>query len=163
MTRALLNEWVSIPGIWYPESERQGEKNFCTLEKEGANKNGTLGSLSSMQNQMADYEAYEYAILNQFKTKTFNPSPVIDSPDDTDYFSLRCSNQVSDVQYQGLCGSCYAFAAVGTMEGAFNRKTGISSSLNPMSVQYLMTSNNVVDMGPDFGNCYYSNIEESVW
>ena len=72
---------------------------------------------------------------------TFLPPAHLDSlPDQVDW---REEGAVTPVKNQGVCGSCYSFAATGALEAMYHRKTGVLTALSEQ---------NIIDCSQDFGN-----------
>ncbi|KAM8884854.1 cathepsin S-like [Synchiropus picturatus] len=69
-----------------------------------------------------------------------NLSKDIDIPESLDW---REKGLVSEVKMQGSCGSCWAFSAVGALEGQLKKTTGVLLSLSPQ---------NLVDCSGKYGN-----------
>ena len=59
-----------------------------------------------------------------------------------DAIDWRSENLVTNVKDQGACGSCWAFSAIGALEGAHARKTGMLTQLSEQ---------NLVDCASRFG------------
>ena len=67
------------------------------------------------------YLNLNYGAMNVVNLKPYKMNAKNDSPDSWDW---RDKNVVTDVKDQASCGSCWAFSAVGNLEGLYAQKTG---------------------------------------
>uniref|UniRef100_A0A667XI81 Cathepsin S, ortholog 1 n=1 Tax=Myripristis murdjan TaxID=586833 RepID=A0A667XI81_9TELE len=125
------------------------EKNLQLVLRHNQEASAGRHTFTMGLNHLADMTAEEVnEKLNGFKMedpnhfRNWTSKQVSDAsiPSSVDW---RQKGMVSPVQNQGFCGSCWAFSAVGALEGQMKKKTG---SLVPLSPQ------NLVDCSTNDGN-----------
>ncbi len=92
---------------------------------------------------------------NQFLDLDLNsssPKPIIvDTPDEFSWRNSNGQDWTTIAKYQGNCGSCWDFAAIGTFEGIINIREGCATLDSDLSEQY------VLSCLPEAGSCYGGN------
>ena len=78
-----------------------------------------------------------------------SPKPIIvDTPDEFSWKNNNGQDWTTSGKYQGNCGSCWDFAAIGTLESIINIREGCATLDSDLSEQY------VLSCLPDAGSCW---------
>ena len=121
--------YSSVSEYWYRYSIFK--KNYLMIENHNnlEYKNFTLG-----MNKFGDLTNYEFSRYKGYFERYSNDNTSLNShlvykntPDAIDW---RVENRVTGIKDQGQCGSCWAFSAVGVIEGAHAKETGNLVSLS---------------------------------
>jgi C1A family cysteine protease len=115
------------------------KNNLEKIEEYNADQNTAVLGV----NQFTDRTASEMKKMNGYKVKAVEEYTVLDTSNITTAIDWRTKGAVTGVKDQGQCGSCWAFSATGSIEGAMQISTG---TLQSYSEQQL------VDCSRKFGN-----------
>lgn len=110
-------------------------QNLFQLVKNGPENN--VSGVTKFSDMTPQEFARTYLNLNYNAFALLNPKPlkVKVTNDAPDAFDWRDKGAVSGVKDQGSCGSCWAFSAVGNLEGLYAIKKGV---VKTFSEQYLV-------------------------
>ncbi|XP_060190013.1 zingipain-2-like [Lycium barbarum] len=150
--------WMARHGRTYENDAEKAKRLNIFKENvkfiESFNKNGTKPYKLGI-NEFADLTSEEFIKyytthgLNKFSSKSQQSSPAIFSSfkyenrsDVPSIMDWRKSDAVTNVKHQGQCGCCWAFAAVGALEGANKLSTGKLISLSEQELLDCTTENN---------------------
>jgi len=104
-----------------------------SLKKNSAYKTGITKFSDLTRQEFA--KTYLNLNYNAMAIPNFEPAEVKETNGAPDAYDWRDYGRVSGVKDQGSCGSCYAFATVGNLEGLYAAKKGV---LKTFSEQFLV-------------------------
>ncbi|XP_050786910.1 cathepsin S-like [Gopherus flavomarginatus] len=146
--------WKKTYGKQYSHKKEEGErrvtweKNLKLVMLHNLEHSLGLHSYELGMNHLADMTSEEVVALltgvkvphRSDRNSTYRPRPGSKVPDSMDWRDKGC---VTDVKYQGFCGSSWAFSAVGALEAQVKLKTGKLVSLS---------TQNLIDCSKAYGN-----------
>jgi len=126
--------------------------NLRLIQKHNAEHALGLHTFTLGVNQFADLTNEEFVkTYNGFNPEMFKDLPVADLKaigDEPESVDWRTEGYVTPIKDQGQCGSCWAFSAVCSMEGAWFKKSG---ELVSLSEQQLVDCDTEEDQGCNGG------------
>jgi len=144
-TKARFMQYIVQHGKSYATFEEFDFRfaQWLTVDIEINEHNATESSYKLGHNKMSDWTEAEYLSLLTYKPLPdaiknevdFNTTTI---PNSVDWIAAGAVNPIKD---QGNCGSCWAFSAVGALEGAWKLKTGSLLSFAEQQLVDCSTSN----------------------
>ena len=143
VVQSAFSSWKNTHGKLYGSRSEESMRfmNFQNNLKIVEAHNNSNASWSMAMNKFGDLsqaEFKQYLGLNANLKKQRN-DVYLDTSSVPESWDWREHGAVSNVKDQGMCGSCWAFSAVGGMEGAYFLKTG---KLVSLSTQQLVSCDN---------------------
>ena len=165
-----FDTWASVYGRQYQTEDEKAfrfqiyQKNRDTVITHNAEYEQGVHSFNLELNDHADKTNSEYRkqMLGFSSDAALTASTTYNAPNGTAPASWDwrdTKNVVGAVKNQGSCGSCWAFSAVATMEGAYNLKTGV---LNTFSEQELVDCVNDGTSTCSVGGEMYQGVEYGI-
>lgn len=145
-----FSHWKKAHSKLYGSSEEEGlryqiyKSNVLKIQEHNKQANAGKHTYVLGVNQFADMTQSEFKAIYLGTNANKRPANIKSLPTAVpSSVDWRSKNAVSEVKNQGSCGSCWAFSAVGSLEGLHAIKTG---ALTEFSEQQL------VDCSSSFGN-----------
>jgi C1A family cysteine protease len=165
-----FDQWASVYGKHYSTEVEKAlrkqifQKNRNTVITHNQEYENGVHSFNLELNNHADITNAEYQqqMLGFSSSAALTAAQTYNAPNGTAPASWDwrdTKNVVGAVKNQGSCGSCWAFSAVATMEGAYNLKTG---SLNSFSEQELVDCVNGGTSTCSVGGEMYQGVEYGI-
>ena len=134
LAQSAFSSWKNTHGKLYGSKSEESMRfmNFQNNLKMVEEHNKSGASWSMAMNKFADMSQVEFKQYLGFKAdlKKERNDVYLDTSSVPESWDWREHGAVSNVKDQGMCGSCWAFSAVGGMEGAYFLKTGKLVSLS---------------------------------
>ncbi|XP_074119525.1 cathepsin S [Sminthopsis crassicaudata] len=154
--------WKKTYGKQYEEQNQEAtrrliwEKNLKYVTLHNLEHSMGLHSYDLSMNHLSDMTSEEVASLmsslripNQWsRNTTYRLNSNQKLPDSVDWRDKGC---VTEVKYQGTCGSCWAFSAVGALEAQLKLKTGKLVSLSAQNLVDCSTDDKYKNKGCNGG------------
>jgi C1A family cysteine protease len=165
-----FDRWADTYGKNYDTTNEKSlrqqvfQKNRDVVIKHNAEYDNGVHSFNLELNHLADLTNTEYQqkMLAFSSDLATSAASTYDAPNGTAPAAWdwrNHSNVVNPVKNQGSCGSCWAFSAVATMEGAYNLKQG---KLNSFSEQELVDCVNNGTSTCSVGGEMYQGVEYGI-
>ncbi|KAL3884394.1 hypothetical protein ACJMK2_024535 [Sinanodonta woodiana] len=116
------------------------KENLLVINRHNSEADQGIHTYWLTMNEYGDLSNEEYVRLRtgfkmngniERRGSVFNCTNLLEDPREVDW---RRKGYVTPVKHQGVCGSCYAFAATGSLEGQHFRKTGKLVSLSEQNI-----------------------------
>eukprot|EP00271_Cylindrocystis_brebissonii_P011743 TRINITY_DN29665_c0_g1_i1.p1 TRINITY_DN29665_c0_g1~~TRINITY_DN29665_c0_g1_i1.p1 ORF type:complete len:389 (+),score=60.78 TRINITY_DN29665_c0_g1_i1:117-1283(+) len=139
-TNVAFGEFLTTHGKSYTGAEFQHrlgvfEKNLLLAVENQLNDPTAVHGVTQFFDLTTEEFAQQFLGLNAPEGFSDHPvAPLLPTDGLPDEFDWRTKGAVTPVKNQGVCGSCYAFSAVGAIEGAHYLSTGELVSLSEQQV-----------------------------